>query len=511
MPNSEDTLCKTFASHAEEFPDREAILAPGRPSLTFNALMDRIVAIRDDLNRRGIGRGDRVVVVLPKGPEMAVCYLGITACAIFVPLNPEFTEEEFVRYMSRLRPKALIVPINAGRLARRAASGLKINTLDLQVDQTASAGTFTLTGGDATCARPGWNEMNDIDLILHTSGTTALPKLVPITPRYHLAYSDGQRNWFKLGPDDRCLHIVPMFHGHGLETGIMFPILSGSSIVCLPDFEVDAFFRYLDEYRPTWLSAGFTFLKTICDNIDTHREIVKRSRLRFIIAGSGRLDPAVLRGIEEAFRTPVIEGLSMSEVGKLTANPLPPGKRKIGTVGLPMYNEVAIRGDDGPFLDRGEMGEIVVRGPSVFDGYLDDPKANSSAFVDDWFRTGDVGYFDTDGYLTITGRLKEIINRGGTKISPAEIDAVLTAHSDIVEAASFGMRHARLGEIVGAAIVVRPGVKLTKQEITGFLRERLALIKLPRQFFFIKEIPKGPTGKIQRDQLAQMFGKYNIT
>ena len=270
--------------------DYKAILAPGRDALTFSDLKDQVAATRNTLNQWGVGRGDRVVVALPNGPEMAVCFLTVAASAIFTPLNPAYTEDEFRRYIARLRPKLLIVPSDSETPARRAAESLDVMTIELVVEETRPAGCFTLIGGTKIrCADASWNTDNDVALILHTSGTTARQKLVPLKQRHLLTYARGINNFYRLDSTDCCLPLDPMFHGAGLKGSLLVPLINGSAVLCVPDLGVDSFFKYLDIYRPTWYTAGYTIQNAILREAEAHRSVVERSRLRFIRCGSGRL------------------------------------------------------------------------------------------------------------------------------------------------------------------------------------------------------------------------------
>jgi len=496
-------LWSAFCGLATLMGDYQAILAPGRDSLTFRDLRDQIAATRNTLNRWGIGRGDRVVVVLPNGPEMAVCFLAITASAVFTPFNPAYTEDEFRRYIARLQPKLLIVPSDSEATARMAAASLGVTTIDLVVEENRPAGCFTLRGGiEGSCADPGWNTINDVALILHTSGTTAQQKLVPLKQRHLLAYVRGINRFYRLDSTDRCLTLNPMFHGAGLKGGLLVPLINGSAVVCPPE-GVDSFFKYLDVYRPTWYTAGYTIQNAILREAEAHCSIVEESRLRFIRCGTGRLDPKVQRGLETIFRAPVIQQYSASEASGITCNPFPPAVRKPGSAGIPVINEVAIMDSNGSFLPTGEEGEIVVRGPSVFDGYLNDPEANEAAFVNGWFRTGDLGRFDADGFLMISGRISDQINRGGEKILPAEVEAVLAEHGAVGEVKVFGIPHASLGEEVVAAVVLSDGASATDAELKRFAARRLSHFKVPRRIFFLESFPLGLTNKVDTKALVR--------
>ncbi|MGH8679911.1 MAG: AMP-binding protein [Burkholderiales bacterium] len=490
-------LWSVFSDLAARLGENDAILAPGRSTLTFAALKNRIATTKEDLNRLGLGRNDQVAITMPNGPEMAVCLLGTIACAIAVPLNPSYTRDEFRQYFARIRPKALIVPAGAATLAYEVAAELGLRTIELAADTSAPAGTFTLAGRPAgACADPSWNTGDDTGIILLTSGTTSAQKLVPLKPRHLVAYAQGINVVYGLGPTDRSLLVMPMFHAAGLKSSFLAPLLNGAAVVCLEEFGVSSFFRNMDVFRPTWITAGYAFHKAILEGVDAHRDAVERSRVRFIRSGTGSLDTAVKRGLERAFGAPVIELYSSSETGAIACSPMPPEQGKAGTVGRAIFNQVAIMGPGDALLPADEEGEIVVRGPSVFEGYLDDPEANNAAFVDGWYRTGDLGRLDPDGFLTITGRTKEVVNRGGEKISPREIEVVMAEHHAVRDVKAFGIPHLSLGEEVVAAVVLRGGMSASEADLKAFAGKRLADFKVPRRIFFRDALPLGASRKL---------------
>jgi acyl-CoA synthetase (AMP-forming)/AMP-acid ligase II len=355
--------------------------------------------------------------------------------------------------------------------------------------------------------RGGPAQAEDTALILHTSGTTARPKIVPLLQRNVVATARHIVATLALRPEDVCLNIMPLFHIHGLMAATLASLAAGSQVSCSPGFNALRFFHWLDEVRPSWYTAVPTMHQTILARADRHPESVAGSRLRLIRSSSASLPPQVMAELERTFRAPVVEAYGMTEAAhQMASNPLPPRARKPGSVGPAAGPEVGIMDERGNLLSRGEIGEVVIRGPNVTPGYEANPEANAKAFTDGWFRTGDQGSLDEDGYLRLTGRLKELINRGGEKISPLEVDEALMHHPAVLQVVAFPMPHEKLGEEVAAAVVLREGLHATERELRAFAATRLADFKVPRRIVIVSEIPKGATGKLQRIGLASKLG-----
>ncbi|HZD25467.1 MAG TPA: AMP-binding protein, partial [Alphaproteobacteria bacterium] len=449
--------------------------------------------------------------VLPNGPEMAAAFVAVAGGATTAPLNPAYRTDEFDFYLGDLTAKALIVLRGEDSPARAVATQRGIPVLDLVPDGTGPAGSFTLEGADGPLAGGGEAALagaSDVALILHTSGTTSRPKMVPLSQANICASARHIGATLGLTADDRCLNIMPLFHIHGLMAAVLSSLAAGASVHCSPGFNALRFFQWLDEVKPTWYTAVPTMHQAILARAARNPDSVAGARLRLIRSSSSSLPPQVMAALEETFRCPVIESYGMTEAAhQMASNLLPPGQRKPGTVGMAQGPEIAIMAEsDGIVLPLGEAGEVVIRGPNVTAGYLENPEANVKAFTDGWFRTGDQGVLDADGYLTITGRLKEIINRGGEKISPREVDEVLMDHPAVAQAVTFAMPHDKLGEEVAAAVVLKEGTEATEAELRGFAAERLADFKVPRKVLILAEIPKGATGKLQRIGLAEKLG-----
>ena len=493
---------------ADEAP---ALGAPeGVPPLRYRGLRALARRTVDRLNALGIGREDRVAIVLPNGPEMAASFVCIGAGATTAPLNPAYRAEELEFYLSDLRARAVVVAAGVDSAARLVARELALPILELHAGRDAGAGTFTLEPVQpmaGTPARGGFGEADDTALVLHTSGTTSRPKLVPLLQRNVLATARHIVETLSLTAADTCLNVMPLFHIHGLMAATLASLAAGGQVCCTPGFNALKFFAWLDEVRPTWYTAVPTMHQAILARADRNREVVARSRLRFIRSSSASLPPQVMAELERTFRAPVIESYGMTEAAhQMASNPLPPRARKAGSVGVAAGPEVAVMDDDGALLPRGATGEVVIRGPNVTPGYEANPDANAKAFTNGWFRTGDQGVLDEEGYLRLTGRLKELINRGGEKISPLEVDEVLMDHPAVQQVVTFALPHDKLGEEVAAAVVLREGRSVDDRELRAFAAARLADFKVPRKIVFVAEIPKGATGKLQRIGLAAKLG-----
>ena len=497
------TLAELLAAHP---PQRAAIGAPGRPDMTREQLNQAVAMVGGALQGLGIRQQDAVAMVMPNGPEMAVLFPAVACWAIAAPLNAAYREDEFNFYLGDLDAKAVIVMRGQDSPVRAVAAKRSTAIIELSPDTGGSSGSFTLSVPCKDVENPQ-PKPDDIALLLHTSGTTSRPKIVPLSHRNLTASARNIAGALALSSEDRCLAIMPLFHIHGLIGALLSSLWAGASVFCPPGFNALKFYSWLEESDATWYTAVPTMHQAILSRANRNADVIEKRRLRLIRSSSSSLPPQVMAELEKVFGCPVIKSYGMTEAAhQMASNPLPPLKRKPGSVGRAAGPEVAIMGPDGSLLPGGSVGEIVIRGESVTSGYINNSKANSEAFREGWFRTGDQGTIDAEGYLSLTGRLKEIINRGGEKIAPREVDDVLMDHPAIAQAVTFGMPHQKLGEEVAAAVVLKEGQALSEHDLRTFAATRLADFKVPRKVLFLDEIPKGPTGKIQRIGLAERLG-----
>jgi acyl-CoA synthetase (AMP-forming)/AMP-acid ligase II len=501
----ENAVFDLIARHPDDAP---ALGAPGQDWMSFGALRAQARAVVEGLRAAGLGAGDRVAIVLPNGPEMAAAFVCIASGATAAPLNPAYREEEFDFYLSDLRAKLLVVAdgYDGPALAVAERRGIEVRRLTPAADGPAGAFALDLPeGGEGrTCGA------EDEALVLHTSGTTSRPKIVPLLQRNLAASARHIGEALALTERDRCLNMMPLFHIHGLVAATLSSLAAGGAVWCAPGFDAIRVFGWMQEAEPTWYTAVPTMHQAILGRAPRNREVVEGLNLRLIRSSSASLPAQVMTRLAETFGCPVIESYGMTEAAhQMTSNPL--DRQKPGSVGVPAGPEVRTAHEtENRLLEGGALGEVVISGPNVTPGYEGNPEANAKSFFEAdgkrWFRTGDQGAFDEDGFLRITGRLKEIINRGGEKVSPLEVDDALMDHPAVAQAVTFAMPHPKLGEEVAAAVVLREGETADEAGLRAFVRERLADFKTPRRVVILDEIPKGATGKLQRIGLADKLG-----
>ena len=480
---------------------KAALAVPDGPTLSYGQLRDQVEQTALALLSKGVAPGDRIALVCPNGPEAILLFLASSMIGVSCPLNPAYKEDEFRFYLEDTGARFMLVPPGEAAAAR-AALPRGGTVIEAEIDQggrlnlshhaaTKPAGSLDAADSEATA------------LVLHTSGTTSRPKRVPL--RHGNLFSSAQNiiSSYQLSADDVSLCIMPLFHVHGLVASALATLGSGGTVVVPRKFNPLGFRPLMEVSRPTWFSASPTPHQLILARLQDKRP-PGAERLRFIRSCSSALAPAQMRQMEDVFGVPVLEAYGMTEAShQMASNPLPPERRQPGSVGRGTGVQIAILDEAGAQLPTGASGEVAVRGPNVIDGYENNPQANASSFTGGWFRTGDLGTLDGDGYLTLLSRIKELINRGGEKIAPREIDEALEAHPAVREAVSFGVPHPTWGEQVAAAVVV--GESVTEKELLAFCRSRLADFKVPSHLYFVDAIPKTPTGKIQRRFVAERF------
>ena len=472
-----------------------ALLTVEGDVMEYPALRLEVERLATQLRGVGLGPNDRIAIVLPNGPEMALVLLAAMSVGCAAPLNPKYREEEFRFYLDDLRAAAL-VSIDGQAPAALAAAPAGTTLIDVR-GRGLAIDLVAKVSAPATSRIPS---PGDEALVLHTSGTTSRPKIVPLR-QSNLAHSARNiASSLQMTSADRSLNVMPTFHIHGIMAGFLAPLSASGSIVCTPGFDAFAIHRWIDELHPTYYSAVPTMHQMVLARAPQPRT----TTLRFVRSSSASLPAPVLERLRDLFGVPVIEGYGMTEAShQMTSNPLPPREAKVSSVGVATGIEVAILDKDNKVLPAGARGEVAIRGATVVSGYENNPAANATAFTEGWFRTGDEGMLDDEGYLFLTGRLKEQINRGGEKVSPLEIDGVLLRHPAVAEAVAFAIPHDKLGEEIGAVVVLVPGASASESELRAFVAEHLAAFKVPRRIVIVDEIPKGATGKVQRIGMAE--------
>jgi oxalate---CoA ligase len=479
--------------------DDLALVIPGGIRLTYRRLREEVWRGAEALAARGVRRGDRVALVYPNSAEAIVLFLAAATVATAAPLNPAYKVEEFQFSLEDTRARALLVPPGQAAAARQALPAGAI-VVEAAFDEH---GALRFPGGPesgGTIEPPG---DDDVALVLHTSGTTSRPKMVPLRNR-NLAASVGNIvPWYRLTGDDVALCVMPLFHVHGLVASTLSTFGSGGTVVVPQKFSPFEFAGLVREHRVTWYSAVPTIHQVLVGRAERSLS-ASLETLRFARSCSSALAPDLMARLEDVLGVPVLEAYGMTEAShQMASNPLPPEERRAGSVGRGTGVEVAVLDERGVILPPGAAGEVCVRGPNVMDGYEANPAANAEAFSEGWFRTGDQGTIDRAGYVTLRGRIKELINRGGEKIAPREIDEVLLRHPAVAEAVTFGLPHPSWGEEVAAAVVLRGDVET--KELTDFCRRFLADFKVPRHLYVVTEIPRTATGKVQRRHVAAAF------
>jgi acyl-CoA synthetase (AMP-forming)/AMP-acid ligase II len=494
-------------NHSNTLLDVLNVAADGRPAVivpeqgirvSYDGLQNQGMEMASALAGAGIRRGDRVATALPNGLPAIVSFLAASIAGTAAPLNPAYRYDEFCFFLEDTSARILLCPPTGAEEARHAAADRNVPVLTVEMD---AQGTVRLLGAPRghSVIEPS---PEDVALILHTSGSTGHPKRVPLEQSNLMISAANIVHTYSLTPEDVSLCVMPLFHVHGLMASTIATLLSGGTVVVPAKFEALSFWRMVREHRVSWYSGVPTIHQLLLARAGKKGKPAGADSLRFIRSCSTPLSAEVMHKMEEVFGVPLVEAYGMTEAAhQMTSNPLPPLPRKPSSVGLPAGVHIGIMDEDSNHFDETEQrGEIVVQGSSVFQGYENDSEANASSFVDGWFRTGDEGYLDADGYLHLTGRLKELINRAGEKIMPREVDKVLLAHPAVAEAVTFGYSHPTLGEEVAAAVVLHDPESEAK--LLKHCREHLAEYKCPKKLYIVSSIPQTATGKVRRSAMA---------
>ena len=489
----------TLRALVERSDDHPALVVPeSGTSLSYAALQLSLDRAAGRLAAVGVGEGDRVALVAANGPALIVAFLAVGALgAAAAPLNPALGAAELIAELDDLRASHLLhggvaKAVAAAATARMPASVIGIEDGLMHIDGQVGNPIDAADDPDA------------LALLLHTSGTTSKPKTVPIRQRNLVASTSAVAETYGLNADDVTMCTMPLFHVHGLVAAALATLSTGGTVV-VPRLRPSTFWDDVAKHGATWYTAVPTIHSYLLTRA-LERPAPGLHRLRFVRSCSAPLRAALWQRYENIIDVPLVEAYGMTEAAhQMASNPLPPGERRPGTVGRATGVELAVLDENWRPVPPGEQGEVAVRGPSVVDHYLDNPDATAASFRNGWFRTGDVGTFSADGYLTLVGRIKELINRAGEKISPYEVEDVLLSHPAVAEAAAYPVPDEKYGEQVGAVVVLRGEV--TPAELAAHCKERLATFKRPARVTILAEIPKGPTGKMQRRNLAALVDR----
>ena len=493
-----DTLLELLSRGLDNHP---AIVSSDGVVVTYSSLRKQVGMLACQLRSMGIQQSDRVGIVQPNGVESIISFLAVTIAGTAAPLNPAYTSDEFEFYLDDTNAKGLITSDDVGADARNLIGN---DILDIRVSSTSEGLVkFTNENIDDYAQHDIAPSEDDIALVLHTSGTTSRPKRVPLRHRNLIVSVRNIVETYSLPSTDVSLCIMPLFHVHGLVASTLATLYSGGTIVVPPSFSPMGFWQLVKEHDVTWFSAVPTMFQSVLSRT-RGKTVAGETKLRFIRSCSAALSPITLKEMEDVSGVPVVEAYGMTEAAhQMASNLLPPGQRVPGSVGQGTGVKIAIMDEEDHLQPTGTIGEVVISGANVIDGYESNAEANASSFVGQWFRTGDRGVLNEEGVLTLQGRLKELINRSGEKISPIEIDEVLLSHECVSEAVAFGVPHSVHGEEPVAAVVLKNDI--SERELINFCKEKIATFKVPRKIHIVESIPRTATGKIQRRIVAEVI------
>jgi oxalate---CoA ligase len=490
---------------AHREPAGQALIVPDTgQALTYAQLATRVETLAQRLAGLGVRRGDRVALALPNGPDIVLLLLAVIALgAAAAPLNPAYTEAEFGFFLADIAPRLMLIPASGAAAASAAADAAGTMLLAVQAADDGPPELLNASGAAGGLQRSfEQGGPDDVAFVLHTSGTTSRPKQVPLRQRNLMASVRTIAAHYQLSASDISFCVMPLFHIHGLVASTFAALGANGAVITPRRFTPHRFWPQAREHGATWLSAGPTLHQMILDKADGAGSL---ETLRFVRSCSSALSPALLERAERTYRVPMLEAYGMTEAShQMTSNPLPPAARLPGSVGVPTGTDVGIADPHGTLQPAGTAGEIVIRGPGVMSGYVNNPAATAEAFFGGWFRTGDRGVL-RDDYLFLEGRLKEMIIRGGENIAPAEIEQVLMSHPAVRDAVCFGIADAKYGELVGAAVTLAADASV--KDLVDHCRSSLAAFKVPARIDVLAEIPRTPTGKVQRRRVAEFVAQ----
>ena len=504
-PQNPETIRDVILQSGINFASCEFILGRDRPPLTYSDFRDQFFYVEKTLRQAGLGLDARVGVKIPNGPDLASCLLCVMGSATCIPMHTDTPELEIARVAKPLKLEAIILTADDAMSETEfwTSHGVMVITLCKNVEDIS--GQFTLEANDTRPkASAGIVSPSDFAIILLTSGTTASPKLVPHTQSSIVFSAVCSRQFFNYTKDDRTVSVMPLIHGQGLFVGLLPVLASGGSIACGEKLEPEHFLELYQNFTPTWFTAIPSFYQALLTYTESHQTSLKKDQLRFLRTGSAHMNTELIEDVETLFDAPLLMGYGSAEGSNISNNPIPPAVNKPGTVGISYGQEVAIMDAMGKLLGPNKLGEVVLRGDGVTSGYLENPKANAELFKNGWLRTGDLGELDAEGYLTLAGRLKEQINRGGESVSPLEIEEAIRSHPSIKAAAVFAIEHPTLGEDIAAAIVSEEE-DLNDRKLAQYLASSLSISKIPHEFIFLEKLPVTHIGKIDKSELSNLL------
>jgi len=504
-PGSERTIGSVIRAHAANQPGATAIVGSHFAPVSYSELQRQVEDVRTSLRAAGFDQNARIAVAIANPAQATLAIVAISCSATAVPIDPKLTVTEVDRCLQILRPDAVLALRDTASAARSVAKERRVPIIEASIAQPGRlALIFDLPKIGSALPSDEPNPHTPI-FILHTSGTTADPNLVPFSHRNMLAVTERLQTWFGLTPQDRCLTVSPVYYSHALTTTVLPPLLTGGSTAFPANATNVDPSEWFGDLKPTWYSAGPTLHLAVLEKLQERGDARRMHCLRFVSSAGAPLTADMGQRMQDVLGVPVLEHYGSSETAQIATNRPTPGRSKPGTVGIPWPDIVSIVDDEGQELPPGERGEILIRGPSVTTGYLNAPELNLSSFIDGAYRTGDIGSLDADGFLSLHGRKKELINRGGEKIAPLEVDQALLRHPEVAQAAAYAVPHPRLGEDVAAAVILKPGAGVTPEALREFLTDKLAPFKIPRRIVIVDALPKGISGKVQRKRLGEMM------